>query len=384
MTNTAEIRLNLPPSLLDLDTEFHQIVKRINILSAVTPLNYAQEKQRFFDSKFSVEPTFSYIEHKVDVIALKRKLLNLSVETIEDDDLQLLYVDAITSYIDKVDQFNSIDSPRFVYDSLRYFGEPTSKDLANANFILHLPNNQDEENESILSFEDIKKVIVDFAETNNYEYTLKIDDNMIANALVSGTTIKMNPNALLSSSDSHALAQHEVGVHLVTTLNARRQPLRILEIGNPLNTKTQEGLAILSEYLSNNLSIKRLKVLALRVIAVESLLKERSFKRTFGLLHEGHGINEELAFTISTRIYRGGGFVKDYLYLQGFHKILTAFEQESDFSLLFCGKTSLDYLPSIRRLVDKGLLIPPHHIAPIFMSSCELSETKQYIAHAIK
>jgi uncharacterized protein (TIGR02421 family) len=185
-------------------------------------------------------------------------------------------------------------------------------------------------------------------------------------------------------SDTNALAQHEIGVHLVTTLNARKQPLRILEIGNPLNTMTQEGLAILSEYLSNNLTIKRLKILALRVIAVDSMIKDRNFKRTFALLREEHGACNELAFTITARIFRGGGFVKDYLYLQGFHKMLNAFENEADFQLLFCGKTSISYLPIIHRLVDKGFVVAPHYVAPVFNKPTELNETKRYIAHAIK
>ena len=50
-----------------------------------------------------------------------------------------------------------------------------------------------------------------------------------------------------------ALAHHEVGVHMVTTINATLQPLNIFKIGMPINTKTQEGLAVLSEYLSDNL-----------------------------------------------------------------------------------------------------------------------------------
>ena len=384
MNKAIITELSLQNELLNFDKEFHETIKKINILSAVNPINYAQQKQQFFDSQFTIEPSFVYIDHNIDVFEMKRKLFNLPLGSVKDEDLKLMYFDTISSYIDKIDQFNSIGSAEFVYDSLRYFGEPTPKDLGNARFILHLPVNEEEENEVNLSFEKIKQILVDFADTNKYEHTLKIEDNMIANALVSGTTIKVNKHASLSLSDSNALAQHEIGVHLVTTLNARKQPLRILEIGNPLNTMTQEGLAILSEYLSNNLTITRLKVLALRVIAVESMIKERNFKRTFALLREEHGASNELAFTITARIFRGGGFVKDYLYLQGFHRMLNAFENEPDFQLLFCGKTSISYLPKIRRLVDKGFVLAPHYVSPVFNKPTELNETKRYIAHAIK
>lgn len=377
----------IPQKILDFDNNFHELIKPINILNAVNPENYDQQKHAFFNSRFSIEPDFAYVTSRVDVFAIKRALFNLPLESIEDEDLHRIYFDTVNSYADKVDQFNSIGSDEFLYDSLRYFGEPTRKDVSNALFILHLPGNLEEENETLLSFEEITKLLTDFADEHKYQYTLKPEENMIANALVSGTTIKVNQRAKLSVSDANALAHHEIGVHLVTTLNARLQPLKILEIGNPLNTMTQEGLAILSEYLSDNLTIKRLKVLALRVVAVKSMIKEKSFRKTFLLLKEEYGASNEMAFSVTARIYRGGGFVKDYLYLQGFHKMLSAFEHEENFSLLFAGKTSIKYLPEISRLVEKGILIKPEYVSPLLKQKNELDkldEIKQYIAHAIK
>ena len=384
MTEVIPGNPQIPSELIEFDSEFYNITKTINILSAVNPTNFDQQKKIFFDSHFSIEPEFTYEGSKLDVFATKRRLLNLPLEKVVDEDLTEIYSDTIDSYLDKVDQFNSIGTNDFIYDSLRYFGEPTQKDIGNAKFILHLPGNLNEENEEILAFEEIKKILIQFAENNNLPYNLRLEENMIANAVVSGNTIKLNKNAKLSASDANALAHHEIGVHLVTTLNARQQPLRILEIGNPLNTMTQEGLAILSEYLSDNLTIKRLKILALRVVAVQSMIKEKSFRKSFSLLKEEYGASNDIAFSVCSRIYRGGGFVKDYLYMQGFHKMLNAYENEPYFNLLFAGKTSIDYLPQISRLIDRGILQKPQYISTIFQNPKSLSEIKQYIAHAIK
>lgn len=384
MTEAIQGKPKISQGLIEFDSEFFDITKTINILSAVNPTNFDQQKKTFFDSHFSIEPEFTYDGIKLDVFATKRRLLNLPLENVADEDLSEIYFDTINSYLDKVDQFNSIGTSDFIYDSLRYFGEPTQKDIGNAKFILHLPGNLNEENEEVLKFEEIKQILVDFAEVNDLPYNLKIEENMIANALVSGNTIKLNKNAKLSVSDTNALAQHEIGVHLVTTLNAKNQPLRILEIGNPLNTMTQEGLAILSEYLSDNLTIKRLKILALRVVAVQSMIKEKSFRKSFSLLKEEYGASNDIAFAVCSRIYRGGGFVKDYLYMQGFHKMLNAYENEPNFDLLFAGKTSIDYLPQITNLIEKGILQKPQYVSAIFKQPESLSEIKQYIAHAIK
>jgi uncharacterized protein (TIGR02421 family) len=384
VTDVIQGNSQISLELIEFDSEFYNITKTINILSAVNPTNFDQQKRTFFDSHFSIEPEFTYEGSKLDVFATKRRLLNLPLEKVVDEDLTEIYSDTIDSYLDKVDQFNSIGTNDFIYDSLRYFGEPTQKDIGNAKFILHLPGNLNEENEEILAFEEIKKILIQFAENNNLPYNLRLEENMIANALVSGNTIKLNKNAKLSASDANALAHHEIGVHLVTTLNARQQPLRILEIGNPLNTMTQEGLAILSEYLSDNLTIKRLKILALRVVAVQSMIKEKSFRKSFSLLKEEYGASNDIAFSVCSRIYRGGGFVKDYLYMQGFHKMLNAYENEPYFNLLFAGKTSIDYLPQISRLIDRGILQKPQYISTIFQNPKSLSEIKQYIAHAIR
>lgn len=384
MTEVILGKPQISQELIEFDSEFYDITKTINILSAVNPTNFDQQKETFFDSHFSIEPEFTYEGSKLDVFATKRRLLNLPLEKVVDEDLTEIYFDTIDSYLDKVDQFNSIGTSDFIYDSLRYFGEPTQKDIGNAKFILHLPGNLNEENEEVLVFEEIKKILVDFAESNGLPYNLKIEENMLANALISGNTLKLNKNAKLSLSDTNALAQHEIGVHLVTTLNARLQPLRILEIGNPLNTMTQEGLAILSEYLSDNLTIKRLKILALRVVAVQSMIKEKSFRRSFLMLKEEYGSSNDIAFAVCSRIYRGGGFVKDYLYMQGFHKMLNAYENEPNFNLLFAGKTSIDYLPQISRLITKGILHEPQYVSDIFKNPNSLSEIKQYVAHAIR
>jgi uncharacterized protein (TIGR02421 family) len=370
--------------VLEFDKQLFDTVRSVNILSAVNPVNFQAQKQAFFDSHFSTQPDFSYVARTVDVFATKRQLFTLPLEAVIDEDLHKIYFDTINSYVDKVDQFNSIGTPDFMYDSLRYFGEPTAKDISNARFILHLPGNVNEENETLLSLDQIVNVLSEFASNNNLQHTMKVEDNMVANAIAAGTTIKVNKNAQLSLSNTSALAHHEIGVHLVTTLNARAQPLRILEVGNPLNTMTQEGLAILSEYLSDNLTINRLKILALRVVAVASMIKERSFRRTFSLLKEEYGAADELAFSVCARIYRGGGFVKDYLYLQGFHTMLHAYENEPNFNLLFTGKASINYLPHISRLVEKGILNEPEYISPIFKQPNELNEIKQFIAHAIK
>jgi uncharacterized protein (TIGR02421 family) len=370
--------------LIDLDLQLHELVSKIDILSAVKPLNYKEQKAQFFSNQFSIEPQFKYQKHKVDPFHHKRALYNLPIENIHDEDVFQLYQAVIDSYVDKIDQFKSIGSNEFLYDSLRYYGEPSDKDIRNAQFVLHLPNRVDEDEGQLLNAEEIKAVLANMVHQEKYHWNPVFDDSMIANALVSGTKVRINPNAHMTEMDTRALAHHELGVHLVTSLNGQKQPLHILSLGCPINTTTQEGMAILSEYLSGNMTISRLKILALRVVAVRSMIQEKNFRSTFLLLKEEYQVEDELAFTITARVYRGGGFTKDYLYLTGFSQMLNAFEKEPDFCNLLAGKASLEYLPLITRLIKKGILVAPHFISPAFRSPVTNDAVNTFITHAIR
>ena len=372
------------PIVAEVDRKLYELLHDIDILSVVTPTNYQEQKTFFFDNHYSVAPQFVYRRENIDAFLIKRELFNLPVDKIENDDLRSLYIDVIDSYVDKIDQFDSIGSHKFLYDSLRYYGEPTEKDIRNAQFILHIPEGFEDENQTILNATDIAKLFKRFSRKHQYDYHLSIDDKLIANALVFGSNVKINQAALISSKDAMALAHHELGVHLLTSLNAQAQPLKVFQLGCPVNTKTQEGLAILSEYLAGCLTINRLKVLALRVVAVASLIKDKNFRHTFLLLKEQYQIDDEQAFKITSRVYRGGGFTKDYLYLQGFHEILNAYENSQDFNNLLIGKTSYSYLPIITKLINTGILYPPLKITPSFCTPNQNSEVYKFISHAIK
>ncbi|MGI3055310.1 flavohemoglobin expression-modulating QEGLA motif protein [Vibrio alginolyticus] len=369
--------------LLAIDENLTQLVADIDILSSVNPLNYAQERERFIKNKYSQEPNFQYSITNVDTHSAKRRLYELPLENIQDTQLQRLYADVIQSYADKLDQVNTIGTQEFLYNSLRYYGEPSAKDIANAHFILHLPT--EEEKEPQHDSRAIARFMQNFAQRNGYECEIQVLDGMLANALVSGSRVKINHAAYITTDELEALAHHEMGVHLLTTLNGRQQPLKVLSLGCPANTNTQEGLAILCEYLSGHFSIKRLRTLALRVLAVESMIKDRDFRHTFMLLKEQYKASDLQAFTTTARVYRGGGLTKDYLYLRGFREVLNAYDKlGDDFSLLLCGKTELKYFELIRSLVSKEIFTQPKFISPALSIPMQTNPIHRYIVSALK
>ena len=140
----------------------------------------------------------------------------------------------------------------------------------------------------------------------------------------------------------------------------------------------------MSELLSGCLSIGRLKELALRVLAVQSLTKGNDFKTTFEQLREEHQVDEDKLFYLVTRVYRGGGFTKDYLYLKGFKKVLDMRERDVNMNNLFLGKTTHTHLTILNELVDRKILNPPKYRCHAFEHPVPMDPILKYLTESLK
>ena len=85
----------------------------------------------------------------------------------------------------------------------------------------------------------------------------------------------------LSDERSEAILHHEVGTHVLTYYNGLHQPLSQFHAGMPGYEETQEGIAVLAEHLCGGLTHDRLRLLAGRVVAVDSVVNGANFLETF-------------------------------------------------------------------------------------------------------
>ncbi|WP_087016418.1 flavohemoglobin expression-modulating QEGLA motif protein [Thaumasiovibrio subtropicus] len=359
----------LPPGLIAVDLALFRLAKGVNTLSYINPINVKAEKRRFLAKPWCYSPVFKYRQLDLDPYAFREKLYRLPLERIEDPAIRALYRRTIDQLAVRIDLLSQIGTEDFLYNSLRYYGQPSEVDINNARFILH--SHSEQSDDSLVMF-DAKQAIDKFktyCDFHHLKCQVAANDKLVAKALVGGERLKVNRRQQFSALDIRSLQAHELGVHMLTTLNAKQQPLRIFQLGLPGNTHTQEGLAILAEYLSDSCSIERLKVLALRVIAVNMMVNGHRFAETYQCLHEEHGASPDNAFTVTTRAYRGGGFTKDYLYLNGVKEAFQRYQTE-DLASLFVGKTAFEYKPVIDELLQRQIVMPPH-IAPWVLSPPE-------------
>lgn len=375
----------LDKSIEVLDKQLFNLVKNFEILNYINPINLEVEKRRFFKSKFTANPKFRYRQLVIDPFDFKRKLYQVSVEKIKDINLQVLYKDVINAYADKADLLTTIGKSKFVYNSLRYFGEPSERDLGNANFLLHCPDVEND-NDNSFNVTDAKDLFEKTIAEYGFEAKVDVAKNIVSKVLVlnSKKIIRLRADATFTKKSLYALANHEIGVHMVTTINSRHQPLNVLRIGLPVNTLTQEGLAILSEYLSDNITVFRLKELALRVITVKNMLNGMEFKQAFEYLMDTKLLPEDAAFYMTTRVFRGGGFTKDYLYLKGFRYILNHYMEGNPLDNLLIGKTSLGYIATLNELVERRLLLPPKFKTQAFVSPGNINPIMKYLITSIR
>jgi len=131
--------------LFDIDNDIHRLVRKIELLNYVNPLNIEQEKRNFFASKYRKAPNFKYPKLKFDGYKLQRLLFSMRLERIADEDIRQLYREIIYDYSALIESIETIGKGKpFYYNCLKSFGTPTERDVENARFILHFEDTPDD------------------------------------------------------------------------------------------------------------------------------------------------------------------------------------------------------------------------------------------------
>ncbi|CAM4132544.1 flavohemoglobin expression-modulating QEGLA motif protein [Pseudoalteromonas byunsanensis] len=355
---------SISPDVLKIDKALYSLCKNVETLNYINPVNIATERNRFLNKSSDVCPNFTYKQLNINPYKFREHLYQLPVDEIMDADIQQLYRHVIDNLANKIDLLSTIGSDNFLYNSLKYYGAPQKADVENAKFILHLNNSELEKEQAVHNADEAVEYFKQMAQQWGLVCRIEKSSKTVAKAMVNSekSLLMVNKDAKFTAPELHAYAYHELGIHMLTTLIAKKLPLKIFALGLAGNTHTQEGVAIYSEYCSGSLTIGRLKTLALRVLAVHYMLEHGDFVKTFHKLVEDHGASRESAFTLTTRVYRGGGFTKDHLYLKGFRDVLHLAKHSSLDNLLM-GKAGLLDLGVISEIVERGMLPKP---TPLF------------------
>lgn len=385
MTHTLK---DTHPTVYEIDQNLHRLVKKIELLNYVNPLNIEAQKKQFFATRYSLAPEFHYRKLDFNPHALQKELYSQDIDALKDQHTYDFFKEVIDEYSGLIECIETIGhGKKFYYNSLRSFGTPTQKDVENARFILHFADQEfNSEMFPVYGVEEAVAYFKEFTKQYDFDFTIKLSTKLSAAAMVLNNTqtLVLKKNHRFSANQLKVLANHEIGVHMVTTFNGMQQPLKIFFNGFPRNVETQEGLAVFSEYMSNCLTLNRLKELSYRVLATDSLLKGFNFCDTFDLLYGQYKLNKDEAFSISLRAHRGGGFTKDHLYLTGLKKIYDHYHEGHSLDPLLTGKVSIEKKQDIATWQQNGFAVAPRYLNKAFTENNNSNKKVDFILQNLK
>ena len=347
---------------LDVDARLTEIERAVDVLLNVSPVNAAEAWTDFERSDFGVAPTLRLRPLEFDPDLVRRDLYDLRVEDVDDPALHTLLRAKRDELARMVTALADRDTSRFVYGTLQLYGGVSDALATSADRLLRLIPHQAPSTESVTAGAFAEAARAEFdryrATYPDFPVAYEVRDD-VAELMVSFGRLLIPESAAIRADRVDPLLHHEVGTHVVTYQNGARQPLRLLTIGLPGYDETQEGLAVLAEYLTGGLDPRRLRVLAARVVAIGRLLDGAGFLDIFEGLRGDYAIPARTAWSIAIRAVVGGGSVKDAIYLRGISRLLDALAEGLDLDVLLVGKLSLDHVPLVQDLLDRGVLHPP-------------------------
>ena len=98
---------------------------------------------------------------------------------------------------------------------------------------------------------------------------------------------------------------------------------------------------------------------AARVIAVSMKIDGASFLECFQALVDQYHFAKYTAFTITTRVYRGGGLTKDAIYLRGLLQTLKHLGTSGQLETLLIGKIAFAHIGLVKELRWRKVLYEP-------------------------
>jgi uncharacterized protein (TIGR02421 family) len=311
-------------------------------------------------------------------------LQQIETEAPSDHPAGVLLAETSRSYQLATRMLAAVGTSDFSRHSAELYGRPDSPFLRSSQTTLALARHFDDilddygslaPREDELTPEDaaalLQSRIDEFFGPNKVQVELADD---IGSSAAAGAEVIRLKRANHTKREIEQLAQHEGFVHVATSRNGRAQKrLPFLGYAAPRTTRTQEGLAIFSEFITQHLDLGRLRRLSDRILAIQLSQDGADFVSLYRFFL-GRDHDEGSAFECARRVVRGGlvqgggPFMKDVCYLDGlarvhaFLKVSIARRRPDWISLLFVGKLDLDDIPRVAALRDAGAITAPRYI----------------------
>ena len=377
----ALAKSTLPDAALEIDHALAEIERELEVLLNLTPVNAAEAWADFERSGFSTVPALQSRPLGFDPDLVRRRLYDLEIEHVEDAALAKLFRDKRAEIGRYITLLEDRDTSRFLHGSQQVYGDvaqPLVEDALRLLESIPLRTADDERVTASAFAEAAQRELDHYRETfPGFDGKLEIRSD-VSDLMVSHGRFLIPAGAHFRRSRVAPLIQHEVGTHVLTYFNGAAQPLTLLAVGLPDYDETQEGLAVLAEFVTGGLDPQRMRLLAARVVGVKRVLAGAGFLEIFEELHERHSFAPRVAWGIAIRVARSGGFSKDVIYLRGISRVLEFLAERRSVEPLLVGKLALDHVPLVEELLERDVLKPPW-LRPRWMGLPEAEDRLQRV-----
>ncbi|MEJ7602446.1 MAG: tyrosine/phenylalanine carboxypeptidase domain-containing protein [Kofleriaceae bacterium] len=356
-------RRRVVQAVRESDLALAELGASFDFLLAVTPVNSDSAWKEFCEHDYKCTPVLRYRMLDIDPELGKRTLYALPLERLEDPVLAQLLRDKRRELDRQLGLLDDRDTPRFLHGSMQLYGGVEDDLLEQAHAILAGVPAATREAGPRCDAEGFR--VRAEAELEYYRAqhpalatTVQVRDDLTS-VMVSHGDLLIPSRLDLAEFRIDALLAHEIGIHVVTYANGRAQPLRVLSAGLANYESLQEGLAMFAEHLVGGLDGERLRLIAARVVAVRRLVEGASFPDVFAELVDRHHFSPRVAFTITLRVFRGGGLTKDAIYLRGLVQLLAHLRGGHPLDALLVGKIAFEQVALVDELLRREILHPP-------------------------
>ena len=364
-----------------------QILDAQKPLRVIRLLSWSGEVERLFFEKGCCElprPTYQ-VPREVETAGKRFEALAKRVDG--DNEIERFLRETCVAMATAARMLGAVGSKDFYYHSVEIYGRPASlsSDRRTTNLDLarhfeqviagYAPPPAEVDQPTIDAETAAAQLRLRFQTSfPGHEVRVSIVDHGAANASASVDEIRIKRGARFSPRDLRQIEYHELGVHVTTALNGRAQPvMSFIGVPSPRSTRTQEGLAVFTEFVTRSTSLARVRRLCDRTLAVQMAESGANFIELFQFfVCRGH--DEHESFDCARRVCRGGmveggaPFTKDVCYLDGllrvtnFLRIALTRGQSHLVRLLFVGKLAIEDIPLFDRLLREGVVKEPSYL----------------------
>lgn len=357
--------MELPQAHIDADKELVAIADQVRLADHTTPIN--ADKAEFF-ADTTVSPIFSYRHPELPADLLTK----LDAIEIPDDEIGQLLKSFRDEIRLRIEMITNIGNRKIWREgSAKLFGRPTPELIADAEQIITGFVRSERPSEELLSSEEVQQAFESkLTEIGLTKWRVEISKNVLG--LTTGNrVIRIPVLGQFRAKDLDAFINHEIGTHALRTENGHQQPFKILSIGTPSYLETEEGLAVFGQKITGTLYKEHEFIYAGRVIAVDCVHRGLDFAATFEKLTSYGKFTRDQAYNLTLRAHRGGGYLRDHVYLAGLRKIEKFVLDGGDIRDLYVGKIAIEQLALIQTLRAAEIVKEPEHL-PWFPETANL------------